>query len=145
MKKYRYMVDADANRKGSAPVRLDKWLWYARFFKTRSLATKLISSGKLRINGEVTSKPHRQAQISQVLTFARGPLMRVIRIDEIGKCRGPAAEAATLYTDLDPPTARKTNKEVLPLYSSFENRLTGSGRPTKKDRRETTKLKDPFS
>ena len=138
-------MDADVNRIGSAPVRLDKWLWYARFFKTRSLATKLISSGKLRINGEVTSKPHRQAQIGQVLTFAQGPYIRVIRIDEIGKCRGSAAEAATLYTDLDPLTARRTNKEVRLNYSRFENRLIGSGRPTKKDRRETTKLKDPFS
>ena len=138
-------MDVDANRKGSAPVRLDKWLWYARFFKTRSLATKLISSGKLRINGEVTSKPHRQAQIGQVLTFAQGPYIRVIRIDETGKCRGPAAEAATLYTDLDPPTARKTEKEMRLHYSRFENRLVGSGRPTKKDRRETTKLKDPFA
>ena len=138
-------MDADANRIVSAPVRLDKWLWYARFFKTRSLATKLISSGKLRINGEVTSKPHRQAQIGHVLTFVQGPNIRVIRIDEVGKCRGPAAEAATLYTDLDPPPARKTNKEVRLHNSRFENRLIGSGRPTKKDRRETTKLKDPFS
>ena len=138
-------MDADANRTGSAPVRLDKWLWYARFFKTRSLATKLILSGKLRINGAVTSKPHRQAQIGQVLTFSQGPYIRVIRINEIGKCRGPAAEAATLYTDLDPPQARKTNKEVGLHNSGFENRLIGTGRPTKKDRRETTKLKDPFS
>ena len=138
-------MDADTNRTGNAPVRMDKWLWYARFFKTRSLATKLISSGKLRINGEVTSKPHRQAQIGQVLTFAQGPYIRVIRIDEIGKCRGPAAEAATLYTDLGPPPARKTNEEVRLHNSRFENRLIGSGRPTKKDRRETTKLKDPFS
>ena len=137
-------MNADANRRESAPVRLDKWLWYARFFKTRSLATKLISSGKLRINGEVTSKPHRQVQIGQVLTFAQGPYIRVIRIDEIGKRRGPAAEAATLYKDLDPPPARKTNKEVRLHNSRFENRLMGSGRPTKKDRRETTKLKDPF-
>ncbi len=135
----------DAKRTARAPVRLDKWLWYARFFKTRSLATKLISSGKLRINGEVTSKPHRQAQIGQVLTFAQGPYIRVIRIDGIGKCRGPAEEAAMLFTDLDPPPARKTNKEVRLLNSRFESRLIGSGRPTKKDRRETTKLKDPFS
>ena len=138
-------MDADANRTGSAPVRLDKWLWYARFFKTRSLATKMISSGQLRINGEVTSKPHRQAQIGQVLTFAQGSYIRVIRIDEISKRRGPAAEAAMLYTDLDPPSARDTNKEVRLHNSRFENRLIGSGRPTKKDRRQTTRLKDPFS
>ena len=138
-------MDVDEIRSGRTPVRLDKWLWYARFFKTRSLATKLISSGKLRINGEVTSKPHRQAQIGQVLTFAQGSYIRVIRIDEIGKCRGPAAEAVTLYTDLDPPPAWKNNQEERLHNSRFENRLIGSGRPTKKDRRETTKLKDPFS
>ena len=138
-------MDADATRSVSSSVRLDKWLWYARFFKTRSLATKLILSGKLRINGEVTSKPHRQAQIGQVLTFAKGPHIRVIRIDEIGKCRGPVAEAVTLYTDLDPPPAWKNNKEERLHNSRFESRLIGSGRPTKKDRRETIKLKDPFS
>ena len=138
-------MDSDANRIGSAPVRLDKWLWYARFFKTRSLATKLISSGKLRINDEVTSKPHRQAQIGQVLTFAQGPYIRVVRIEELGKCRGPAAEAAALYTDLVSPPVRKTNKELRLHNSHFESRVIGSGRPTKKDRRETTKLKDPFS
>ena len=138
-------MDADANQTGSAPVRLDKWLWYARFFKTRSLATKVILSGKLRINGDATSKPHRQAQIGQVLTFAQGHYIRVIRIDKIGKCRGAAAEAATLYTDLDPPPAQKKNKQGRLHNKRFENRLIGSGRPTKKDRRKTTKLKDPFS
>ena len=138
-------METDALRTGSTSVRLDKWLWYARFFKTRSLATKLISAGKLRINGELTSKPHRQAQIGQVLTFSQGPHVRVIRIDEIGKRRGPAAEAELLYTDLDPPEARKTDKEACLQNSRFENRLTGSGRPTKKDRRQTTRLKDLFS
>ncbi len=136
-------MDADAIRSGSSSVRLDKWLWYARFFKTRSLATKLLLSGKLRINGEVTSKPHRQAQIGQVLTFSQGIHVRVIRIDEIGKRRGPAAEAELLYTDLDPPQAQRTDKEARLQNSRFENRLTGSGRPTKKDRRQTKRLKDP--
>ena len=138
-------MNADAIRSGSTSVRLDKWLWYARFFKTRSLATKLISSGKLRINGEVISKPHRQAQIGQILTFARGPHIRVIRIDEIGKRRGPAAEAELLFTDLDPPEAWKKDGAARLQNSRFENRLTGSGRPTKKDRRQTTRLKQSFS
>ena len=138
-------MNADTIRSGSAPVRLDKWLWYARFFKTRSLATKLISSGRLRVNGEVTSKPHRQAQIGQVLTFAQGAHIRVIRIEDMGKRRGPAAEALLLFTDLDPPEARPTDAEASSLNRSFENRLTGSGRPTKKDRRQTTKLKYPFA
>ncbi|MBL6775870.1 MAG: RNA-binding S4 domain-containing protein, partial [Alphaproteobacteria bacterium] len=59
-------------------LRIDKWLWYARFFKTRSLATKLVASGKLRLNGEVMSKPHRQIQIGQILTFAQANHIRVI-------------------------------------------------------------------
>jgi ribosome-associated heat shock protein Hsp15 len=137
-------LDKDAIRTGNTPVRLDKWLWFARFFKTRGLATKLISTGKLRINGEITSKPHRQAQIGQILTFAQGTHIRVVRIDEIGKRRGPAAEAELLYTDIDPPEARKVDKEARHQNSRFENRLTGSGRPTKKDRRQTIRLKDPF-
>ena len=138
-------MEEDASRSGTAPVRLDKWLWHARFFKTRSLATKLVSSGKLRINGEVTTKPHRQAQIGQVLTFAQGAHIRVIRIDAIGRRRGPVAEAELLYADLDPPQAQKTDKEVRIQNSRFENRLIGSGRPTKKDRRQTTRLKDPLT
>ena len=138
-------METDALQTGSTSVRLDKWLWYARFFKTRSLATKLISAGKLRINGELTSKPHRQAQIGQVLTFSQGPHVRVIRIEEIGQRRGPALEAERLYTDLDPPDAWKRDKEARPQNIRFENRLTGSGRPTKKDRRQTTRLKDLFS
>ena len=52
-------------------LRLDKWLWYARFFKTRNMATRLIASGKLRLNGEVMSKPHRTAVVGQVLTFVQ--------------------------------------------------------------------------
>ena len=138
-------MEADAIRSGSISVRLDKWLWYARFFKTRSLATKQISSGKLRINGEVTSKPHRHAQIGQILTFAQGNHIRVIRIDEIGQRRGPAAEAELLYTDLDPTEIGKVDTEPRFQNRRFENRLTGSGRPTKKDRRQTSRLKDPFS
>jgi len=126
-------------------VRLDKWLWYARFFKTRSLATKLISSGKLRINGEVTSKPHRPAQIGQVLTFAQGPHIRVIRVEKIGSRRGPAPEAERLYTDLDPPHRQRADDKASAQQKYFERRQTGSGRPTKKDRRQTTRLKDPFS
>ena len=128
----------------SSAVRLDKWLWYARFFKTRSLATKLINSGKLRVNGEVTSKPHRHVQIGQVLTFAQGPHIRVVRVEQIGSRRGPAPEAELLYTDLDPPQKQKSDAGMSARLD-FERRQTGSGRPTKKDRRQTTRLKDPFS
>lgn len=120
-------------------LRLDKWLWYARFFKTRSLATRHIASGKLRLNGEVMSKPHRAAVVGQVLTFVQQNDVRVIEIVALGQRRGPASEAVTLYNDLSPPVV--TAKTVDKTGRDFENRTRGSGRPTKRLRRETDQLK----
>ena len=120
-------------------LRLDKWLWYARFFKTRNLATQLIASGKLRLNGEVMSKPHRAALVGQVLTFVQQNDVRVIEIVALGQRRGPASEAVTLYNDLSPPVV--TAKTVDKTGRDFENRTRGSGRPTKRLRRETDQLK----
>ena len=124
-------------------TRLDKWLWYARFFKTRTQATKLIQSGKLRINGNITNKPHRTAIIGMVLTFPQSKHVRVIQISEIGQRRGPASEAMALYEDLS-PIILKSNKEQKNKDLGFERRETGTGRPTKKQRRETERLKDSF-
>ena len=120
-------------------LRLDRWLWYARFFKTRNLATRLIASSKLRLNGEVMSKPHRTAVVGQVLTFMQQNDVRVIEIVALGQRRGPATEAAELYNDLSPPVARTKVDET--TVQGFENRLRGSGRPTKRLRRETDQLK----
>ena len=128
-----------------AAVRLDKWLWYARFFKTRAAATRMVSSGKLRIDGQVVSKPHRQVQTGHVYTFAQGPQIRVIRVVALGSRRGPAPEAALLYEDLAPPEPKSSTKNDSPDQTAFQLRETGSGRPTKRDRRLTTKLKDPFA
>ncbi|MDA1152932.1 MAG: RNA-binding S4 domain-containing protein, partial [Proteobacteria bacterium] len=83
-----------------AVLRLDKWLWYARFFKTRSAASKAISGGRFRLDGQVMAKPHRQAICGQVLTFVQGTRVRVIKIVALGSRRGPAPEAALLYEDL---------------------------------------------
>lgn len=127
-----------------AGLRIDKWLWYARFFKTRSAATKLVASNKLRLNGEVMGKPHRQIHIGQTLTFPQANQIRVIQIDALGTRRGPATEAATLYTDLAPPEMNKSG-EKMPVTPDFERRNPGAGRPTKKDRRITEKLKDTLA
>ena len=124
-------------------TRLDKWLWYARFFKTRTQATKLIQSGKLRINGDITNKPHRTAIIGMVLTFPQAKHVRVIKILEIGQRRGPAPEAISLYEDLS-PIMSESNKQDKNKDVDFESRETGTGRPTKKQRRETEQLKDSF-
>ena len=129
--------DNDANETG---LRLDKWLWYARFFKTRALASKAISNGRFRLNGDLMSKPHRQAKCGQVLTFSQGARVRVVRIKALGSRRGPAQEAALLFDDLVPIVPTTENKRSL-LMPTFENRQAGDGRPTKRHRRETDRLK----
>jgi len=113
--------------------RLDKWLWYARLFKSRSLATKFCASGKLRVNEVVVRKAHQSLHVGDVLTFPKGPHIRVVRVVELGKRRGPAVEAQTLYDDLDPPQPRaKIDRLIKPA-----RRDPGAGRPTKRERRDT--------
>ena len=82
-------------------LRIDKWLWQARFFKSRALAAKAVAAG-IRINGQRTDKTHALVRPGDVLTFKQAKTVRVIRVDAIGTRRGPAPEAATLYEDLDP-------------------------------------------
>ncbi len=121
---------------GDDRLRVDKWLWYARFYKSRSLATRMVSTGRLRVNKQIVAKPHYQVKAGDVLTFARGPHIRVIEILGLGTRRGPASEAATLYTDLSPPQPR-AKKEATPAQ-----RDKGAGRPTKRDRRAIDRLLD---
>lgn len=87
-------------------VRIDKWLWRARFFKTRTLAAKIVSSG-LRINGTRTDKPKTPVKPGDTLTFGQNRDVRVIEIVDLGVRRGPAAEAQALFKDLDPPQPRE--------------------------------------
>lgn len=82
-------------------MRLDKWLWHARFFKTRSLAARYIEKSRCRVDGRATDKPHKAVAPGMVLTFAVGPKVRVVRIRELGERRGPAPEARTLYDEID--------------------------------------------
>ncbi|SLN35968.1 Heat shock protein 15 [Aquimixticola soesokkakensis] len=114
-------------------IRIDKWLWYARFFKTRSLATKLVSAGHVRVNAQRIAKPAFAVGAGDTLTFAQGNDIRVIRITACGERRGPAPEARMLYEDLDPPAEKppKEEREFIPHNPAYE----GKGRPTKKDRR----------
>ena len=105
--------------------RLDKWLWMARFFKTRGKASELVSGGHVRVNGQKVSKPATQVGPGDVLTFPQGHQVRVVRIDALPERRGPAPEAQTLYHDMT------EWREKDPAAPRFE----GKGRPTKKDRR----------
>ena len=121
-------------------LRIDKWLWYARFFKSRALASRMVSSGRLRINGESISKPHRQILPDMVLVFPQGETIRTIKVLALATRRGPATEAQALNEDLDPPQPKQTNKDKL-IIPKFEVRDAGAGRPTKRDRRLNDKLK----
>jgi ribosome-associated heat shock protein Hsp15 len=93
--------------KGTNPqrvtLRLDKWLWHARFFKARSLAALAVEEGHFRINGWPTRKPGHAVGEGDVLTFPLGGRIRLIRVVGIGIRRGPASEAVSLYLDLDLP------------------------------------------
>ncbi|MFE3836491.1 RNA-binding S4 domain-containing protein [Rhodobacteraceae bacterium PA1-206B] len=84
-------------------IRIDKWLWQARFFKSRGLAAELVQGGHLRINGTPVSRPSREVGLGDVLTFPQGRNIRLIRIVGTGVRRGPATEAQTLFIDLDAP------------------------------------------
>jgi len=118
---------------GAGRLRLDKWLWYARFFKTRSLAAKQCNGGSVRCSGTVVTKAHHAVKPGDVLTFAQGRHIRVVKVLALGIRRGPAEEARTLYEDLSPP-APETAMDI-------PGRPAGLGRPTKRDRRALEKLK----
>lgn len=126
----------------SETQRIDKWLWFARFLKSRSLATTLAASGKLRVNGTVIAKAHQQVKAGDVLTFPLGPHIRVIKVLAPGSRRGPAPEARTLYEDLQPPPARQASAKRDETAGEPPQRDAGAGRPTKRERRALDKLMD---
>ena len=112
-------------------IRLDKWLWHARFFKSRGLAAGLVKSGRCRLDGTSVSKPGRMIGPGAVLTFPKADRVRVVRVLALGTRRGPAPEAQALYEDLSdpaPPRAAQIGQRV-------------GGRPTKKDRRDLDQVK----
>jgi ribosome-associated heat shock protein Hsp15 len=97
---------AEAEAAGPAgTLRLDKWLWHARFAKTRSLAARMCGSGLIRTAGAPVTKASHTVRPGDILTFPLGRHIRVIKVVALGVRRGPAPEARTLYEDLDPPPA----------------------------------------
>jgi len=93
---------ADAGGEETAgAIRLDKWLWHARFFKSRSLASRVCAEGKVRVDGEVVRKAHHLVRPGNVLTFPQAREIRVVRIQSLGERRGPATEARTLYEHVE--------------------------------------------
>ncbi|MBT6508283.1 MAG: RNA-binding S4 domain-containing protein [Marinovum sp.] len=113
-------------------LRIDKWLWHARFFKTRSLASKIVSAGHARVNGKKISKSATAVCIGDRLRFAQGRIEREVEVLGLGERRGPAAEAQTLYQDHTPV------QKIDPQAPRFE----GKGRPTKQNRRRIGLMRD---
>ncbi|HVW93383.1 MAG TPA: RNA-binding S4 domain-containing protein [Devosia sp.] len=114
-----------------AKQRLDKWLFFSRALKSRTLAQKFIESGAVRVNSERTLDSDHKVGAGDVLTMMLNRRLLVWRIVDAGTRRGPATEAATLYEDLSPEQPPRPEAPPTPAA-----REPGAGRPTKKDRRD---------
>ncbi len=120
--------------------RLDKWLWFTRCAKTRTLAQKLVNGGHVRVNSERCINAAAKVKVGDVLTITLPRGIRILKILEPGEKRHSATLAALLYEDLSPPPIPKSNAPR-PLPQAVRDK--GAGRPTKRERRETDQLKTP--
>lgn len=120
--------------------RLDRFLFFARAIKSRTLAQKFIESGAVRVNSERTDRSDFKIGAGDVLTMALHNRIVVWRIIAPGTRRGPATEAQGLYEDLSPPALPRA--EQSPYEAAIAPRDAGTGRPTKKQRRDTDRLQD---
>ena len=118
--------------------RLDQWLWFARMFKTRTLAATIVKAGKVRVNSERQKKASFMVGPGDVLTFPRANNILVLEILALDSRRGPAPEAQLLYKDLTPPPTPADDAKAAPTVAV---RKAGSGRPTKRERRALDKLR----
>ena len=124
---------------GPEKVRLDKWLWAARFFKTRALAAEAVAGGKVEVNGD-RPKRARPLQVGDELRIRLGPYEHIVTVRALSDRRGPATQAAGLYQETE---ASRSAREARALQLKSLHSLFGpeKGRPTKKDRREIERLK----
>jgi ribosome-associated heat shock protein Hsp15 len=120
-------------------VRLDKWLWAARFYKTRSLAAEAVAGGKVQVNGERVKRA-KPVQVGDEVRVRQGPYEYQILVRGLSARRGPASEAAQLYEEKAESRASR-EAMALQLKSLHAAFVPERGRPTKKDRREINKLK----
>jgi ribosome-associated heat shock protein Hsp15 len=135
--------DTLSEQTGPVVQRLDRWLWFTRAIKTRTLAATLIEAGKIRVNSVKVTKPSHTVQPGDVVTSSVQKDVRILRVNAIGLRRGPAAEAQMLYEDLTPKPAASPNSQADPLRRQASGqRDAGSGRPTKRDRRLIDRLRD---
>ncbi|UCA45316.1 MULTISPECIES: RNA-binding S4 domain-containing protein [unclassified Pseudochrobactrum] len=122
---------------GALKQRIDKWLFFTRVVKSRSLAAKLAAGGRVRINRDKIDQASHGIKIGDVVTVTLDRRILIYKVRELGERRGSFPEAQLLYEDLTPP-AEKTEEQMAAVG---EKRDAGSGRPTKRDRRATERLK----
>ena len=122
----------------AAEQRLDKWLWAARFFKTRSLAAAAITGGKIQIDGQRT-KPSKSVHPGTRLTICRGPVQWDVIVQALAAQRRAAPEAALLYEESAASIARRAEDAERRKNEDMQ-RTRGIGRPTKRARREWQRI-----
>lgn len=114
-------------------VRIDKWLWAARFYKTRSLATEAIKGGKVTVNGN-RAKPSREVEVGDELVLRQGFDQKTVSVLNLSDKRGPASVAQLLYSETKESVAKREKEKELRKLSAVQ-RPHGEGRPTKRSRR----------
>jgi len=120
-------------------VRLDKWLWAARFFKTRSLATQAIEAGRVRLKGDA-AKPAKEVRLDDLLMIRNGDVVWEVRVRKLSDVRASAGIAQTLYAETEASMiARAKQAEARRLYREPADAI--KGRPTKRDRRELDRVR----
>ena len=121
-------------------LRIDKWLWAARFYKTRSLAVEEIDKGRVRINDQ-EAKPAREVKVGDTLSLRQGPVMRTLVVRGVSSQRGPAPVAQQLYEETAESLALRAQAAEQRRLNSDPASSLEHGRPTKRDRREIDKWK----
>ncbi len=119
----------------SERVRLDKWLWAARFFKTRSLAGDEIGKGRVQVNGQ-SAKASREVRIGDLIGLRQGVEARTVLVKAVSERRGPAPEAQQLYAETPESVALRTRLATERRLSPEPAQAIEQGRPTKRNRRE---------
>ena len=122
-------------------LRIDKWLWAARFYKTRSLAVEEIDKGRVRINDQ-EAKPAREVKLGDTVSLRQGPLIRTLVVCGISSQRGPAPVAQQLYEETEESLALKAQAAEQRRLASDPASSLEHGRPTKRDRRDMEKAQD---
>jgi len=120
-------------------IRIDKWLWAARFYKTRALAAAAVEGGKAQVNGERV-KPAKLLRAGDALIVRNGPFEWNVTVLALSERRGPAAEAANLYRELEESRKAREEKAALIKAERHSSPVYLKGRPTKKQRRQITRF-----